>query len=72
MLSAAFACRLLCFIALELWFLISSTSYKKGGVASGFDHVDTNAYNVLRLLHVKGRKHVIATEVWRVEFEMRD
>ncbi|GLD54717.1 villin-like protein [Lates japonicus] len=37
--------------------------YKKGGVASGFRHVDTNAYNVLRLLHVKGRKHVTATEV---------
>ncbi|XP_037612881.1 villin-1 isoform X3 [Sebastes umbrosus] len=37
--------------------------YKKGGVASGFQHVDTNVYNVLRLLHVKGRKHVTATEV---------
>ncbi|XP_061522540.1 villin-1 isoform X1 [Phycodurus eques] len=37
--------------------------YKKGGVASGFDHVETNAYNVLRLLHVKGRKHVTASEV---------
>ncbi|XP_060949936.1 villin-1 [Limanda limanda] len=37
--------------------------YKKGGVASGFNHVDTNAYNVLRLLHVKGRKHVTAREV---------
>ncbi|XP_074549430.1 villin-1 [Halichoeres trimaculatus] len=37
--------------------------YKKGGVASGFNHVDTNAYNVLRLLHVKGRKHVTASEV---------
>ncbi|XP_040921286.1 villin-1 [Toxotes jaculatrix] len=37
--------------------------YKKGGVASGFNHVDTNVYNVLRLLHVKGRKHVTATEV---------
>ncbi|XP_067433885.1 villin-1 isoform X2 [Thunnus thynnus] len=37
--------------------------YKKGGVASGFHHVDTNAYNVLRLLHVKGRKHVTASEV---------
>uniref|UniRef100_A0A673CIT0 Villin-like n=1 Tax=Sphaeramia orbicularis TaxID=375764 RepID=A0A673CIT0_9TELE len=37
--------------------------YKKGGVASGFKHVDTNAYNVLRLLHVRGRKHVTATEV---------
>lgn len=43
--------------------MISSTRYKKGGVASGFQHVDTNAYDVLRLLHVKGRKHVIATEV---------
>uniref|UniRef100_A0AAQ5YIR8 Gelsolin-like domain-containing protein n=1 Tax=Amphiprion ocellaris TaxID=80972 RepID=A0AAQ5YIR8_AMPOC len=39
--------------------------YKKGGVASGFHHVDTNVYNVLRLLHVKGRKHVTATEVCR-------
>uniref|UniRef100_A0A671X6L8 Villin like n=1 Tax=Sparus aurata TaxID=8175 RepID=A0A671X6L8_SPAAU len=37
--------------------------YKKGGVASGFHHVDTNVYNILRLLHVKGRKHVTATEV---------
>ncbi|XP_039983459.1 villin-1 isoform X1 [Xiphias gladius] len=37
--------------------------YKRGGVASGFHHVDTNAYNVLRLLHVKGRKHVTAREV---------
>ncbi|XP_071341213.1 villin-1 isoform X2 [Trachinotus anak] len=37
--------------------------YKKGGVASGFHHVDINVYNVLRLLHVKGRKHVTATEV---------
>uniref|UniRef100_A0A3P8WQJ5 Villin like n=1 Tax=Cynoglossus semilaevis TaxID=244447 RepID=A0A3P8WQJ5_CYNSE len=37
--------------------------YKKGGVASGFTHVDTNAYNVLRLLHVKGKKHVTAKEV---------
>ncbi|KAM3593129.1 uncharacterized protein V6R79_006649 [Siganus canaliculatus] len=37
--------------------------YKKGGVASGFHHVDTNAYNILRLLRVKGRKHVTATEV---------
>lgn len=37
--------------------------YKKGGVASGFHHVDTNAFNVLRLLQVKGRKHVTAREV---------
>ncbi|XP_037829188.1 villin-1 isoform X2 [Kryptolebias marmoratus] len=41
----------------------SGLIYKKGGVASGFNHVDTNVYNVLRLLHVKGRKHVTATEV---------
>ncbi|XP_072269487.1 advillin-like [Pyxicephalus adspersus] len=37
--------------------------YKKGGVASGFKHVETNMYNIRRLLHVKGRKHVSATEV---------
>ncbi|XP_060920960.1 advillin isoform X2 [Labrus mixtus] len=37
--------------------------YKKGGVASGFQHVDPNTYNVLRLLRVKGRKHVTASEV---------
>ncbi|XP_076868766.1 advillin [Brachyhypopomus gauderio] len=37
--------------------------YKKGGVASGFKHVDTNVYNILRLLHVKGSKNVTAREV---------
>ncbi|KAM8966405.1 villin-like protein isoform 2-T2 [Pelodytes ibericus] len=37
--------------------------YKKGGIASGFKHVETNMYNIRRLLHVKGRKHVTATEV---------
>ncbi|XP_038149537.1 villin-1 isoform X2 [Cyprinodon tularosa] len=37
--------------------------YKKGGVSSGFNHVETNIYNIKRLLHVKGRKHVSATEV---------
>ncbi|XP_040208728.1 villin-like protein [Rana temporaria] len=37
--------------------------YKKGGVASGFKHVETNMYNIRRLLHVKGRKNVTATEV---------
>uniref|UniRef100_A0A667ZLP2 Villin like n=1 Tax=Myripristis murdjan TaxID=586833 RepID=A0A667ZLP2_9TELE len=37
--------------------------YKKGGVSSGFHHVETNFYNILRLLHVKGRKHVTAKEV---------
>lgn len=37
--------------------------YKKGGVASGMNHVETNVYNVKRLLHVKGRRNVRATEV---------
>ncbi|RVE58809.1 hypothetical protein OJAV_G00197440 [Oryzias javanicus] len=37
--------------------------YKAGGVASGFTHVDTNSYSVLRLMHVKGKKHVTAKEV---------
>ncbi|NXJ73963.1 VILI protein, partial [Trogon melanurus] len=37
--------------------------YKKGGVASGMKHVETNTYNIQRLLHVKGKKNVIAVEV---------
>uniref|UniRef100_A0A673IYH5 Advillin-like n=1 Tax=Sinocyclocheilus rhinocerous TaxID=307959 RepID=A0A673IYH5_9TELE len=37
--------------------------YKKGGVGSGFTHVETNMYNMQRLLHVKGTKHVTAREV---------
>ncbi|XP_067385559.1 villin-1 [Emydura macquarii macquarii] len=38
-------------------------TYKKGGVASGMKHVETNTYNVQRLLHVKGKKNVVAGEV---------
>lgn len=38
-------------------------SYKKGGVASGMKHVETNTYNVRRLLQVKGKKNVVAAEV---------
>ncbi|XP_061695508.1 scinderin like b [Syngnathoides biaculeatus] len=38
-------------------------TYKKGGVASGFQHVVTNDVNVKRLLHVKGRRAIRATEV---------
>lgn len=60
-----------CYVLLHLNFGIvhcSLHSYKKGGVASGFNHVDTNVYNVMRLLHVKGKKHVTATEVCRVEY----
>ncbi|KAM9163544.1 villin-like protein [Pangshura tecta] len=41
----------------------SGIIYKKGGVASGFKHVETNMYNIRRLLHIKGKKHVSATEV---------
>nr|XP_012632590.1 advillin isoform X3 [Microcebus murinus] len=37
--------------------------YKKGGVASGMKHVETNTYDVKRLLHVKGRRNIRATEV---------
>ncbi|XP_075055429.1 advillin [Mixophyes fleayi] len=37
--------------------------YKKGGVASGMKHVDTNTYDVKRLLHVKGKRNVTASEV---------
>uniref|UniRef100_A0A4W6CY15 Scinderin like a n=1 Tax=Lates calcarifer TaxID=8187 RepID=A0A4W6CY15_LATCA len=41
----------------------SGVKYKKGGVASGFQHVVTNDVNVKRLLHVKGRRTIRATEV---------
>ncbi|XP_067892908.1 scinderin like b [Heterodontus francisci] len=37
--------------------------YKEGGIASGFAHVITNDINVKRLLHVKGRRNVRASEV---------
>uniref|UniRef100_UPI003AABA1F0 advillin n=1 Tax=Centroberyx gerrardi TaxID=166262 RepID=UPI003AABA1F0 len=37
--------------------------YKKGGVASGMRHTETNSYDIERLLHVKGKKRVIAMEV---------
>ncbi|XP_067871824.1 villin-1 [Heterodontus francisci] len=41
----------------------SGIVYKKGGLASGFKHVETNMYNIKRLLHAKGKKNVTATEV---------
>ncbi|XP_024866437.1 gelsolin-like isoform X2 [Kryptolebias marmoratus] len=41
----------------------SGLTYKKGGVASGFQHVETNDVDVKRLLQVKGRRVVRATEV---------
>ncbi|XP_021513936.2 advillin [Meriones unguiculatus] len=37
--------------------------YKKGGVASGMTHVETNSYDVKRLLHVKGKRSIRAAEV---------
>nr|XP_026262225.1 villin-like protein isoform X2 [Urocitellus parryii] len=37
--------------------------YRKGGLASDVKHVETNMYNIQRLLHIKARKHVSATEV---------
>ncbi|XP_043823029.1 adseverin [Dromiciops gliroides] len=38
-------------------------TYKVGGVASGFNHIITNDLTAERLLHVKGRRVVRATEV---------
>lgn len=46
------------FASSELLFLS-----QKGGVASGFQHVVTNDMNVERLLHIKGRRAIRATEV---------
>ncbi|XP_029947925.1 advillin [Salarias fasciatus] len=37
--------------------------YKKGGVASGMRHTETNTYDVKRLLHMKGKKRAVAREV---------
>lgn len=37
--------------------------FQKGGVASGFKHVVTNEVSVQRVLQVKGRRVVRATEV---------
>ncbi|XP_072238486.1 advillin isoform X2 [Leuresthes tenuis] len=42
--------------------------YKKGGVATGMRHIETNTHDIQRLLHVKGKRRVIAKEVemsWR-------
>lgn len=46
-----------------LGYFKSGIKYQKGGVASGFQHVVTNDMNVKRLLHIKGRRVVRATEV---------
>ncbi|XP_068458874.1 scinderin like b isoform X1 [Clinocottus analis] len=46
-----------------LGYFKSGIKYQKGGVASGFQHVVTNDMNVKRLLHLKGRRAIRATEV---------
>uniref|UniRef100_A0A8C9YUN5 Gelsolin n=1 Tax=Sander lucioperca TaxID=283035 RepID=A0A8C9YUN5_SANLU len=46
-----------------LGYFKSGIKYMKGGVASGFKHVVTNEVVMQRLLHVKGRRAVRATEV---------
>ncbi|KAF3858783.1 hypothetical protein F7725_011984 [Dissostichus mawsoni] len=46
-----------------LGYFRSGIKYQKGGVASGFQHVVTNDSNVKRLLHIKGRRAIRATEV---------
>ncbi|KAL1022650.1 hypothetical protein UPYG_G00030520 [Umbra pygmaea] len=46
-----------------LGYFKSGIRYMQGGVASGFNHVVTNDMNVKRLLHIKGRRTIRATEV---------
>uniref|UniRef100_A0A1A8S6K5 Macrophage-capping protein n=1 Tax=Nothobranchius rachovii TaxID=451742 RepID=A0A1A8S6K5_9TELE len=46
-----------------LGYFKSGIKYQKGGVAGGFKHVETNGTDVKRLLHVKGRRAIRATEV---------
>ncbi|XP_036410064.1 scinderin like b [Megalops cyprinoides] len=46
-----------------LGYFKSGIKYKQGGVASGFQHVVTNDMSVKRLLHIKGRRAIRATEV---------
>ena len=43
--------------------LTSLLRIRKGGVASGMKHVETNSSEVQRLLHVKGKRNVVAGEV---------
>ncbi|KAM8875847.1 scinderin like a [Spinachia spinachia] len=46
-----------------LGYFKSGIKYKKGGVASGFNHVVTNDADIQCLMHVKGRRIIRATEV---------
>lgn len=43
--------------------LTSLLRIQKGGVSSGMKKVETNSYEVQRLLHVKGKRNVVAGEV---------
>ncbi|XP_060163299.1 villin-like protein isoform X6 [Globicephala melas] len=36
--------------------------YRKGGLASALKHVETNLYNIQRLLHIRAGKHMSASE----------
>ncbi|XP_030630335.1 scinderin like b [Chanos chanos] len=46
-----------------LGYFKSGIKYQQGGVASGFQHVVTNDVSMKRLLHIKGRRAIRATEV---------
>ncbi|XP_075684887.1 scinderin-like [Rhinoderma darwinii] len=46
-----------------LGYFKTGIKYQAGGVASGFTHVVTNDLSARRLLHIKGRRVVRATEV---------
>ncbi|XP_040208198.1 adseverin-like [Rana temporaria] len=46
-----------------LGYFRNGIKYQAGGVASGFTHVVTNDLSAKRLLHVKGRRVIRATEV---------
>lgn len=46
----------------ELWQCFSKVQYKKGGVASGFKHVDRSVYET-QLLQVKGTRNVRVSPV---------
>ncbi|KAL7989808.1 hypothetical protein Chor_012474 [Crotalus horridus] len=54
-------CYALCLAIVSFPFNLDS--YKKGGQASGFSHTETNVYHVKRLLHVKGKRNIMAREV---------
>ncbi|XP_056315789.1 scinderin like a [Danio aesculapii] len=46
-----------------LGYFKTGIKYKQGGVSSGFNHVVTNEMNTKRVLHIKGRRAIRATEV---------